>query len=165
VFAPILMTSAIIFLVGIILGVSLTFAAIIALVVVIWVHDPDAAARLIGDSYYLLAGLMPLVLWCGLYVSLKNAGYAEVYKSSTPALLTTLQAAFVGSVLGAGPIFLAVVIYLPVIFVRFPAAEFGPTVRDTIVWSHLLIAVAAAVISAIPLGWWVHYAERGREFD
>jgi len=85
------------------------------------------------------------------------------YNTRVRALLTTMQGALVGSLLGGGPIFLATVIYLSVIVSHYPLNQFGPAVRDTIVWSHLLFAVGAAVTSAIPLGLWAYSTTSGRE--
>jgi hypothetical protein len=73
------------------------------------------------------------------------------------ALLTTLQGAFVGSVLGGGPVYLGVVIFIPVMVAGFEIDTFGPAVRNAIVGSPLVLAVGATTICALPLGLWAHY--------
>jgi hypothetical protein len=78
-------------------------------------------------------------------------------------ILTALQGAIIGGVLGAGPIFLAVVISLPVFLGDFHITDFAPAVRDEIVWSRLSIAVGAAVLSALPLGLWSYYTKAGQD--
>jgi hypothetical protein len=159
------MIQGIIFLVGAIAGVSLIFGGVLALVVIIWAQDTVGAVRFIGNGYYFLVSLMPIVLGFALYVSHDDADYGTAYTSAWRAILTTLQGAIVGSILGAGPIFLAVVVNLPVILGDFQIEEFGPAVRDAIVWSRLSLAVGAAVISAIPLGLWAYHLRSGREDD
>ena len=156
------MIPAILFLVGTLAGSSLVIGALLAIVVVIWAEDVASAVWLIGNGYYLLAGMMPVVLWLGLFASHDEAEYRAGYTSALRAVLTTLQGAIVGSVLGAGPIFLTVAVNLPVIVGDFYLDDFGPAVRDAIVWSRLSLAVAAATISAIPLGLWAYYMGDGR---
>jgi hypothetical protein len=46
---------------------------------------------------------------------------------------------------------------------HYPLAQFGPAVQKEVVWSQLLLAAAAAVISAIPLGFWAYSTSVGRE--
>ena len=159
------MIQGIIFLVGALAGVSLIFGGVMALVVIIWAQDTVGAVRLIGNGYYFLVSLMPIVLGFALYVSHDDADYGMAYTSPWRAILTTLQGAIVGSILGAGPIFLAVVVNMPVILGDFQIEEFGPAVRNAIVWSRLSLAVGAAVVSAIPLGFWAYHLRSGREDD
>jgi hypothetical protein len=156
------MIPAIIFLTGTLVGVSLIFGGVIALAVVIWTQDATAAVRLIGNGYYVLVALMPVALWFALYITHDDAEYGAAYDAPLKAVLTALQGAIVGSILGAGPIFLAVVINLPVILTKLKIDDFGPAVRDEIMWSRLLLVVGAAVLSAIPLGFWAYYMRSGR---
>lgn len=156
------MIHAVIFIVGLIGGVSLLVGGVIALAVVIWAQDIPSALRLIRYGYYVLVGLMPIALWFALSITHDDADYKAAYNSPLRALLTTLQGATVGSILGAGPLFLTVVNNLPVILADFEIGEFGSAVRDTVVWSLLLLAVGAAVIAAIPLGLWAYYTGAGR---
>ena len=148
---------AVILLVGMLMGTSLLVGVVTGLAVVIWAHESAGALQLISNGYYVLVGLMPIALWLALYVSHDNADYATAYSSSWRAILTTMQGAIIGAILGAGPIFLAVVVNLPVILAGYEISEFGPTVRDVIIWSRLLLAVGAATASALPLGFWVFY--------
>jgi hypothetical protein len=157
------MIPAVILLVSMLAGVCLIFGAVVALIIVLWIPDIDAAAQFVLNSYYLLIGLMPITLWFAIYTSHDDAEHGEAYSSPLRAILTTTQGALIGSVLGAGPIFLAVVIYLPVILAGFDIGVYGPTVSTQIVWSRLIIAVAAALISAFPLGYWAYYQKGGRE--
>jgi len=157
------MIQAILLIVGMMAGVSLIAGGVIAAAVMIWTQDMAAAEQFITNGYYVVVGLMPVTLWLALYVTRDNSDYEVAYETPLRALLTTIQGALVGSLLGAGPIFLAVVIYLPVIVLHYPIETFGPAVRDAIVWSHLLLAVSAAVLSAIPLGFWAYYTGSGRE--
>jgi hypothetical protein len=151
------MVQAIIFLVGVLGGTSLLFGVVIALVVVIWAQDVDTALRFIVNGYYLLVGVMPVALWFALLTAHDEVEYQAGYDSPLRAILTTVQGAIVGSILGAGPIFLAVVITLPLLLADFEVGELGTAAYDAIVWSRLALAVGAAVASAIPLGLWVYY--------
>jgi hypothetical protein len=105
---------------------------------------------------------MPVSLWFALYITHDDAEYGAAYDAPLRAVLTALQGAIVGSILGAGPIFLAVVTNLPVILTKLKIDDFGPAVRDEIMWSRLLLVVGAAVLSAIPLGFWAYYMRSGR---
>ena len=159
------MIQAVVLLVGALVGISLIVGAILGLVVAIWAQDTAAAVRIIVNGYYALVGLLPIVLWLTLYVTRDDQDYEAAYDSSLRALLTTIQGAAIGSILGAGPVFLTLVINLPVILSNFDVTEFGPVVRDEIVWSRLLLAVGVAVLAAIPLGLWAYYTGPGREAD
>jgi hypothetical protein len=159
------MIQAVVLLVGTIAGISLAIGGILALAVVIWAQDTASAVRMISNGYYALVGLMPIALWLTLYSTRDDEEYEAAYGSALRAIVTVLQGAAIGSILGAGPIFLTVVINLPVILSDFTIGEFGPAVRDAIVWSRLLLAVGAAVVSAIPLGLWAYYTGVGREDD
>jgi hypothetical protein len=160
-----MMIQAVVLLAGTIVGGSLVVGAILALAVVIWAQEPASAVRMISNGYYALVGLMPIALWVTLYGTRDDEEYEAAYGSALRAIVTVLQGAVIGSILGAGPIFLTVVINLPVILSGFEIGEFGPAVRDAIVWSRLLLAVGAAVISAIPLGLWAYYTRVGQEDD
>ena len=157
------MIQAVLLIVGLLAGVSLIVGGLIALAVVIWTDNIPAAVDLIGNGYYLLVGLMPIVLWFALYLTDDDPEYRTTYASQWRAVLTLLQGAVVGSVLGAGPIFLAVVVNVPVIMKGFEIGTFGPAVSDAIVWSRLWLAVAAATASALPLGFWGYYKRIGRD--
>lgn len=157
------MIQAVVLLVGAIAGFSIVVGGLLALVVVIWAQDSASALRIIRDGYYVLVGLLPIALWLTLYVTRDDEDYEAAYDSPLRGVLTALQGAIIGSILGAGPIFLTVVINLPVILAGFDIEAFGPAVRDAIIWSRLLIAVGAAVGSAIPLGLWVYYTGMGQE--
>jgi hypothetical protein len=159
------MIQAIILLASMLAGVSLIFGGLVALVVIIWVRELDAAVRLVVNSYYGLIGLMPISLWFAIYTSHDDREHGEPYNSPLSAIVTVLQGAIVGSILGAGPIFLAVVVNLPVILADFEIAEFGQAVSSEIVWSRLIFAVGAALISSIPLGFWAYYQKSGQEID
>ncbi|MCC6456797.1 MAG: hypothetical protein IT328_17715 [Caldilineaceae bacterium] len=159
------MIQAVVLLAGAIAGVSLVVSGVLALAVVIWAQDTPSALRIIGNGYYALVGLMPIALWLTIYVTRDDEEYEAAYGSALRAIITVLQGAAIGSTLGAGPIFLTVVINLPVILSDFAIGEFGPAVRDAVLWSRLLLAVGAAVISAIPLGLWAYYTGVGREDD
>jgi hypothetical protein len=151
------MIQAIIFITGILAGTSLVFGLALAVAVLIWTHDVAAAVRLIGNGYYALVGVMPIALWLALFTSYNHVEYASGYTTPLRALSTTLQGALLGSVLGAGPIFMAAVIYVPGFFGDFEIAQLGSAVRDVVIWSRLALAAAAAIIPAIPLGLWAHY--------
>jgi len=159
------MIQAVLLLVFVTAGFCFILGAIVAVAVVIWAPDMASAVAAITNAYYLVIGLMPVTLWLGIYISNDDPEYAPAYQTRARALLTAFQGALVGSLLGAGPIFLAVVIYVPVILSKYPIETFGPAVRDSIVWTRLSLAVAAAVISAIPLGFWSYYANGGSEAD
>lgn len=159
------MIPAILLTVGLLAGVSLIVGGLIALAVIIWADNIPAAVSIIDNGYLVLVGLMPVVLWFALYLTHDDAEYRTAYHSRWRAVLTMVQGAIVGSVLGAGPIFLAVVVNVPVIVNGFAIGEFGPAVRDVIVWSRLWLAVAAAVASALPLGFWAYYKSAGWDDD
>lgn len=159
------MIQAVVLIAGVIIGVALFTSSAVALAVVIWAQDIASAVRLISNSYYLLAGLMPIALWLALEMTHDNAGCRTAYSTPLRALLTTLQGALIGSLLGAGPVFLTIVNNLPVILADIESSEFGPAVRDEIIWSRLLLATGAAVLSAIPLGLWAYSAGDGRVDD
>ena len=155
------MMQVIVLLVGTLAGISLLVGVVLGLVVAIWAQDTESALRIIDNGYTILVGLLPIMLLMTLYVTRNDEEYEEAYKSPLRALLTTIQGAIVGSILGAGPIFLTAAINLPVILSDFDIVEFGPAVRNTIIWSRLLLAVGATVLSAIPIGLWVHYTGTG----
>jgi hypothetical protein len=159
------MIQAVVLLVGALVGVSLFAGAILGLVVAIWAQDTGSALRIIVNGYYALVGLLPIVLWLTLYVTHDDPEYEMAYDSPLRSLWTTVQGAAIGSILGAGPVFLTLVINLPVVLAAFEIAQFGPAVRDEIVWSRLLLAVGATVLAAIPLGLWAYYTGTGREAD
>jgi hypothetical protein len=157
------MIQAVILLAGTLAGVSIFVGAVLGLAVVIWAQETASAVRIMINGYYGLVGLLPLALWLALYTSHDDQAYGVAYRSPMQAVLTTLQGAVIGSVLGAGPIFLTLAINLPVILAGFEIAQFGPAVRDAIVWPLLLLAVGATAIAAIPLGLWAYYIGAGRE--
>jgi hypothetical protein len=159
------MIHAVVFLAGMLAGVGLLVGIVLGLVVAIWAQDAASALHIIRNGYYLLVGLLPIVLWLGLLATRDNEEYDAAYCTPLRAILTTLQGAIVGTILGAGPIFLALVINLPVFLADFAIGDFGSSVRDEIVWSLLLLAVGAAVASAIPLGFWVYYTRSGVKDD
>ncbi len=159
------MIQAVVLLVGALVGISLIVGAILGLVVAIWAQDTAAAVRIIVNGYYALVGLLPIVLWLTIYVTRDDPEYEVAYDSPLRSLLTTVQGAAIGSILGAGPVFLTLVINLPVVLADFDIVGFGPAARNEIVWSRLLLAVGAAVLGAIPLGLWAYYTGPGREAD
>lgn len=157
------MIQAVVFIVGMLGGVSLIVGGVIAVAVVIWAQDMAAAIGIISNSYYGLIALMPIALWLALFATRDDSDYEDAYDTKQRAIATTLQGALVGSALGAGPIFLAMVIYLPVILSDFRLEEYGSAVRDAIVWSQLSLAIGAACLSALPLGYWAFYTGSGRD--
>jgi hypothetical protein len=159
------MIQAVIFLVGVLAGLSLIAAAVVAVVIVIWAQDVEAALRIVGTGYYVLVALLPIGLWLAILASHDERDYQAAYGSAWRAVLTALQGAVIGSILGAGPIFLAVVVNLPVILAGFDIETYGPSVSGLIVWSRLALALAAAAISAIPLGLWAFYQGSGQRDD
>lgn len=159
------MIAVILYLVGGLVGSSLIVAAVVAVVVILWAQDTAAALAIIRYGYFFLIGILPIALWLSVYITLDEDKDHSAYGTLWRAILTTVQGAAVGSILGAGPICLAVIVNLPVIVAGFSLDEFGPAVRDAIVWSQLWLAVAATVLSAFPLGMWAHYARAGRDDD
>ena len=159
------MIQAVVLLAGALAGTGLLVGGILGMVVVIWAQETPTALRIISNGYYALIGLLPVALWLALYATHDEDDEETAYSSPLRSILTTLQGAVIGSILGAGPIVLTLVINLPVILGNFEISEFGPAVRNEIVWSHLLLAVGAAVVSAIPLGLWAYYLGSGREDD
>ena len=156
------MIQAVLLMVGALTGTGLVVGGVMALVVVAWTDERAEAVLLIVNGYYLLASLMPLALWFALYALHDKANYVTVFDSRWRALFATLQGAFVGSMLGAGPLFLAVVVNVAANLAGFDVGELGAAVRDEIVWSRLLIVVSATIASAFPLGLWVNFAGAGR---
>lgn len=131
-----------------------------------WRGDLAGARWWIGNGFYLLVGVLPVVLWLALQRSRGIAEHAAAYATPLWAMLTALQGAVVGSVLGGGPIFLWLVTKLPVLLMRWRGATVDPSfplalevaATEMVVWSRLLVAVGAAVATALPLGLWAHYA-------
>lgn len=159
------MIAAVVLIAGVLAGVGLLVGGLLGFAVVLWAQGMASALRIISDGYYLLVGLMPLVLWLALDWTHDREGYQAAYRTPLLGILTALQGAIIGSVLGTGPIFLAAAVNLPVFLANFNLSEYGPALRDEIVWAHLSLAVVAAVISALPLGLWAHYTRAGRAND
>lgn len=157
------MIRAVLLMVGALTGTGLVVGGMMALVVVAWTHERAEAVLLIANGYYILASLMPLALWFALYALHDKAESVTVFGSRWRALFATLQGAFVGSMLGAGPLFLTVVVHVAANLTGFDASDLGAAVRDEIVWSRLLIVVSATIAAAFPLGLWVNFAGAGRK--
>jgi hypothetical protein len=155
------MIQAVLRLVVALAGVSVVVGGVLALAMVIWAQDIPSALHILGNGYYALVGLIPIALCLTLYLARGDEDYNLAYGSPLRALLTVLQGAIVGSTLGAGPVFLTVVINIPVLLADFEMSEFGPAVWNAVVWSRLWLAVGAAVASAVPLGFWAYYAGSG----
>jgi hypothetical protein len=150
------MIAAVVLVAGVLAGVGLLVGGLLGLAVALWAQEMASALGIIGNGYYALVGLMPVALWLALSIT-RGDDYEAAYSSPLIGILTALQGAVIGGILGAGPIFLALVINLPVILGDFDISEFGPAVWDEIVWSRLLLAVGAVVVCALPLGLWAYY--------
>ena len=159
------MIGVILYLIGGLVGSSLIVSAVVAVVVIWFAQDTTTALQIIRYGYSFLIGILPIALWLSVYITLDEDKDHSAYGTLWRAILTTLQGAAVGSILGAGPICLAIIVNLPVIVTSFSLEEFGPAVRDAIIWSQLWLAVAATVLSAFPVGMWAHYARAGRDDD
>jgi hypothetical protein len=159
------MIVAVVLISEVLAAVGLLVGGLLGFAVVLWTQDMASALRIISFGYYALVGLMPVVLWFVLDWTNDHEDYRAAYASPFSGILTALQGALLGGVLGAGPVFLALVITLPSLLGNFNLSEFGPAVWDEIVWSQLSIAIAAVVISAIPLGLWSYYTKAGQEND
>ena len=157
------MIQVVLLMVGALTGTGLVVGGVMAVVVAVWTHDRAEAVQLLANGYYILASLMPLALWFALYALRDKADYVTAFDSPWRAILSTLQGAFVGSVLGAGPLFLAVAVNLSANLAGFDVDDFGAAVRDEIMWSRILIVVSATVASAFPLGLWANFAGAGWE--
>ena len=151
------MIRAVVLLVGALTGTGLIAGVLLAGIAALLRLDSASMLTWMANAYYGLAVLFPIVLWATLYVTHNDDEYAEAYDSPLRALLTALQGAIIGGILAGGPVFLAGAINLPVLFLGVDIGQFGPALRDSIVWSRLLIVTGGTVGCAIPLGLWTHY--------
>jgi hypothetical protein len=151
------MIHAVVLLVGVLGGVTLLFGGVVAIVLLLWARDVATATQWVINSYAFLSGALPLALWFALQITHRRTDCRAAYRSRLMALLTTLHGAVIGSILGAGPLFMAVVINVPAWLDAFEVGEWGLAVRTAIVGSRLWLAVGATVLAALPLGLWVFY--------
>jgi glucan phosphoethanolaminetransferase (alkaline phosphatase superfamily) len=151
------MIYAVVLLVGVLGGVTLVFGGVIAAVVVLWARDVATATTMVSNGFAFLSGVLPLALWFALHITHRRPECRTAYQSVHMALLTVLQGAVIGSVLGAGPLFMAVVINVPGLLAAFEVDELSHSVRTAIEGWRLWLAVGATVLAALPLGLWVHY--------
>lgn len=158
------MIHGVLLIAGTLVGAGLIAGGVVALLVVLVAsNNSELAVRIVTYSYYLLIGLFPLLLWLAVYTDEDEteAAFGTLWR----AILTTLQGAVVGSILGGGPFFLAALTYPVVIFTNTSMTEFGPLMQDIVVWSLLSITVIATVLAAFPIGMWAYYAKTGLDDD
>jgi hypothetical protein len=79
------------------------------------------------------------------------------------AVATGLQGATLGSLLGAGPLFLGAASTVAASIGGLDADAFDTLLRGRVLWSGLLFVAAVAIGSAIPLGIWVYFTGPGRD--
>src|SRR5688572_506016 len=103
------MIAAVVLIAGVLAGTGLLVGGLLGLAVVLWAQEMVSALRIIGNGYYALVGLMPVALWLALSKT-RGDDYKAAYTSPLQGVLTALQGAVIGGTLGAGPIFLALVI-------------------------------------------------------
>lgn len=150
---------------GTLAGGGLILGGVVALLVLLVAgNNRELALSIVTYSYYVLIGTFPLLLWLAVYTSHDDEA-KSAYRTLWRAILTTLQGAVIGSILGGGPFFLAALSYPVAIFTSNSIAEFGPLVRDMIVWSLLSITVIATVLAAFPIGMWAYYTKTEVEDD
>lgn len=155
------MIHGVLLIAGTLAGTGLIAGGVVALIVVLFAsNNRELAVQIVTYSYYLLSGLFPIALWVAVYTSHDEEAKAA-YRTLWRAILTTLQGAVVGSILGGGPFFLAALTYPVVIVTDNSITEFGPLMRDLIVWSLLSITVIATVLAALPIGTWAYYSKTG----
>ncbi len=157
------MIQAVLLIVGVLVGISFGVALLVAAAVSMWSPAPEQALQWIGNGHTALAGLMPVALWFALAQLRARSDHDAAYAGALRAVLTAIQGALIGSILGAGPVFMTVVIRVPAMLAGYDVDTLSEAVREEIVWSRLALAASAATISAIPLGWWGYY--RGGDQD
>jgi hypothetical protein len=140
--------------VGLLVGVGAGMAAILFADAI-----PERTA-IIGLFYWSLVLLMPLGVWLGHDIRPygpygRNGELA--YASLPSALLTSGLGAVVGALLGAGLLFLAAPINMPVVLTGEDATTYSVAVRAALSPIQLALIMSATLITALLLGFISHY--------
>jgi hypothetical protein len=144
------------------MAVGLVSGALFALMPALLGRDLPGAVDLVMTLYDGLAVLMPGALWGALYARRDDADYRPAYATLARAVATSLQGAALGSLLGAGPLFLSAASTVAASIGGLDPDAFDALLRARVLWSGLLFVAAVATGSAIPLGIWTYFTGPGR---
>lgn len=143
------------------LGVGLLTGVLVAVAGLIVAPEMQAMATLAGRAYWLLALLLPLGLWLGIWITHDDTEHAAAYASWGRAVAVACASAVVGGGLGAGPFYLLALTYLPVIVHGYDVGVWAPLLRSQILWAPWLAVVGVTLLVALPLAAWAYRAGRG----
>ena len=136
------------------LGTGLVTGAVVAILGIFMAPDVQATADLAGRAFWVLALLMPLALWLGIFMTHGDEDHADAYGSLLTTALVAIQAAIVGAALGAGPFYFLAVSYLSNILRGFEAPLVSQAVMGQILWGPWLWVVAITVLASLPIAFW-----------
>lgn len=156
------MTRAVVFIAMGLITVGILCGAGFALIPALLGFDATAATALVMTLYDSLAVVMPAALWTALYLRRDDKEYRPAYAGMGRAVATALQGATLGSVLGAGPVFLTIAPMAAGLGANMDATVFADLLYARVVWAGLLFVVAVTIGSAIPLGIWTYFTGPGR---
>lgn len=157
------MMRAVVWIALALMAVGLVCGALFALLPALLGRDLSGAVAWVMTLYDSLAVLLPAALWAALSARRDNAEYRPAYVTMGRAVATALQGAILGSLLGAGPLFLGAARVVAATVGGLDPAAFDALLRARVLWSGLLFVAVAAIGSAIPLGMWTYYTDPGRE--
>lgn len=156
------MMRAVVWIALALMAVGLVCGALFTLLPALLGRDLPAAAAWVMTLYDSLAVLLPAALWAALYARRDAAEYRPAYATMGRAVVTALQGAALGSLLGAGPLFLGAARVVAAVGGLDPGA-FDALLRARVLWAGLLFVALVAIGSAIPLGMWTYYTGPGRD--
>lgn len=143
---------------SVLMGVGMFVGAAIALIGLFVAPEMEEMAGFIRRTYWILAVLLPLGLWLGLYATNDEDESGESYDSLFGALAVAVQAALIGGGLGAGPFFLLATSYAPVILSNYDITVWAPLLRSQILWMPWLAMVGITFLTSLPLAFWAFRA-------
>jgi hypothetical protein len=136
------------------LGTGLVVGAAVAILGIFMAPDLEATADFAANAFWVLALLMPLALWLGIYMTHGDEDHAEAYGSLFSTTLVALQAAIFGAALGAGPFYFLAVSYLSAILRGFEAPLLSQALNSQILWGPWLWVIAITALASLPIAFW-----------
>lgn len=156
------MMRAVVFIAMGLITVGIVCGAGFALIPALLGFDAAAAVALVMILYDSLAVVMPAALWAALYLRRDDKEYRSAYAGMGCAVTTALQGAILGSLLGAGPVFLTIAPMAAGVGANVDPNVFADLLYTRVVWAGLLFVAAVTIGSAVPLGIWTYFTGPGR---
>lgn len=146
------------------LGFGGALVGLVSAVLALWLGDDLAGAALIVTrGYWGLLIVLPVLLW---FAHLILPDFREptgfpgesclLYLSLPAGIVTSILGTLLGVGLGGGPFFLVLGANLPVLFGGYEADAFYDAISPVIYWRQFAIVAVVALLSALPMAFWVH---------